>query len=46
MLLCLPLINMGVLESVKQVVFIVDTSSALSGIFNMLLTNYIVPCVE
>ena len=37
---------MGVLGSIKEVVFVVDTSSALSGIFNMLLTNYIVPCIE
>ena len=38
--------KMGVLDTVKQVVFIVDTSSALSGLFNMLVGNYLVPYVE
>ena len=38
--------KMGVLGTVRQVVFVVDTSSALSGIFNMLLTDYVVPCIE
>lgn len=37
---------MGVMGTGKHVVFVVDSSSALSGVFSMLLTNYIVPCVE
>ena len=40
---------MGVLsESSKrrQIIFVVDASTALSGIFKHLLTDYIVPCIE
>lgn len=30
----------------RQVIFVVDASTALSGIFRHLLTDYIVPCIE
>jgi len=41
--------NMGVLNSSSvhsDVVFVVDSSAALSGVFPNLLSTYILPCIE
>lgn len=41
--------NMGVLNGSSvhsDVVFVVDSSAALSGVFPNLLNTYILPCIE
>lgn len=40
------MVVLGNSSRIRRAVFIVDASSALSGIFNLLLTEYVVPCIE
>lgn len=40
------MVVLGNSSRLRRAVFIVDASSALSGIFNLLLTEYVVPCIE
>ena len=49
LLLALRRVGMGVLNGsavYSDVVFVVDSSAALSGVFPSLLKAYILPCIE
>ena len=40
------MVVLGNSSRIRRAVFIVDASSALSGIFDLLLSEYVVPCIE